>query len=142
MKDKVPEHSEVWRGRWERMTEKLDDADERRAGLGPQPALDQLVVALVAAVLFAVVVLCDLSVNEEWFVPAAVGAVTLIAILALPGDRLQAPRPRAPRARRTLAGVRALDRGLPAALRRSRRRRSRSGSGSWSTGSPSAPPSG
>ena len=27
MKDKVPKHSEVWRGRWERMTEKLDAAE-------------------------------------------------------------------------------------------------------------------
>ena len=28
MKDKIPKHSEVWRGRWERMTEKLDAAED------------------------------------------------------------------------------------------------------------------
>ena len=42
MKDKVPKHSEVWRGRWERMTEKLDDGRERRARLGPRPQLGAL----------------------------------------------------------------------------------------------------
>ena len=89
MKDKVPEHSEVWRGRWERMTEKLDDADSGALAWDRDLRWTKLVVALVAAVLLGVVVLCDLSVNEEWFAPAAVGAVTLIAILAVPGDRLR-----------------------------------------------------
>ena len=27
MKDEIPKHSEVWRGRWERMTEALDQAE-------------------------------------------------------------------------------------------------------------------
>ena len=89
MKDKVPKHSEVWRGRWERMTEKLDDADSGALAWDRDLRWTKLVVVLAAAVLLGVVVLCDLSVNEEWFVPAAVGAVTLIAILAVPSDRLR-----------------------------------------------------
>ncbi len=40
MKDQIPEHSEVWRGRWERMTEKARRGRDRRAGLGPQPHPD------------------------------------------------------------------------------------------------------
>ncbi len=42
MKDEIPQHSEVWRGRWERMTEKLDDGRGGRARLGPQPQLGAL----------------------------------------------------------------------------------------------------
>ena len=85
MKDKVPEHSEVWRGRWERMTEKLDAADERRSSPG---------TATYA---------CDQARRRRWWPPCCsgswssatsrstrsgspprpCGAVTLIAILAV-----------------------------------------------------------
>ena len=39
MKDKVPQHSEVWRGRWERMTEQLDDAESGELAWDPRPQL-------------------------------------------------------------------------------------------------------
>ena len=57
MKDQIPEHSEVWRGRWERMTEKLDAADEGQLELGPQPQLGPLAARLRASALLGVVIL-------------------------------------------------------------------------------------
>ena len=51
MKDKIPKHSEIWRGRWERMTEKLDAAESGELTLGPRPQLGpRALLAAVAAV--------------------------------------------------------------------------------------------
>ena len=66
MKDKVPQHSEVWRGRWERMTEKLDEAESGELAWDRDLNWARWLVAAVAAALFAVVILADLAVNEEW----------------------------------------------------------------------------
>ena len=118
MKDKVPEHSEVWRGRWERMTEKLDDADsgalawdrdlrwtklDRRPGggravrgRGPLRPLGQRGVVR----------------------PRGRGRRDPDRDPRGARRSAAAPRPRAPRARSPLAVVRALDGGLPAAVRR------------------------
>ncbi len=84
MKDNVPQHSEVWRGRWERMTERLDDAERGELVWDLDLNWVRWLVAAVAAALFAIVILADLSVNEEWLLPSVVGGLTLVGILALP----------------------------------------------------------
>ncbi len=89
MKDKLPEHSQLWRGRWQRMTEKLNAVEEGRLGwdrdLNPWR---RLLIGVVIA-LTAVVALCDLSVNEQWFLPTAVGLAIAVAIAAVPANRLK-----------------------------------------------------
>ena len=89
MKDKVPKHSEVWRGRWERMTEKLDAAESGELAWDRDLRWARSLVAAVAAALFGVVILCDLAVNEEWLAPTVIGALTLIGIFAVPGRRFR-----------------------------------------------------
>ena len=84
MKDKVPQHSEVWRGRWERMTEQLDGAESGELAWDRDLNWARWLVAAGAAALFAVVILADLSVNDEWLAPSIVAGLTLAGILALP----------------------------------------------------------
>jgi uncharacterized membrane protein len=84
LKDRVPEHSSVWRERWERMTEKLDSAEDGQLGwdLDLNPWRRGLILAVIA--ITVVTVLCDLSVNENWLLPTLVGVATIIAIASLP----------------------------------------------------------
>ena len=89
MKERIPEHSEVWRGRWERMTEKLDAADEGSVLWDRDLNWARWVLAAVVAVVAAATALCDLSVNDEWVLPAAGGLVLLVAIGLVPATRLR-----------------------------------------------------
>ena len=118
MRDQIPEHSEVWRGRWERMTEKLDAADEGMLGWDRNLNWARWLTVLASSALIGVVVLLALAEEEPWFVAGAIGFVNLDRALGATGDPVQAPRSRPRRARRAMAGLRALDRGLPAPLRR------------------------
>lgn len=89
MKDQIPEHSEVWRGRWERMTEKLNDADEGELGWDRNLNWARWLTAGLAALAFGCVILIALSQNEAWFFGGAVGLVSVIGILALPAIRFK-----------------------------------------------------
>ena len=66
MKDEIPQHSEVWRGRWERMTEKLDEAEEGELAWDRNLNWARWLTAAGAAVAFAVVILLALSESEGW----------------------------------------------------------------------------
>lgn len=94
MKDRIPEHSEVWRGRWERMTEELDEADEGQLRWDRDFNGRRWLLLLPLAGLFAAIALIDNNVNEEWFVPAAVGVATLAMIVLWPRNRLRRIDPR------------------------------------------------
>ena len=74
MKDEIPEHSATWRTRWETMTDALDNGRRGPAQVGPQPQRQALAAARSGlGVAFLLIVLADIAVNEEWFVPSADG---------------------------------------------------------------------
>jgi uncharacterized membrane protein YgcG len=89
MKNRIPEHSEVWRGRWERMSEKLDEADEGQLRWDRDMTGWAWVLLALVAVGFAAIALIDNNVEEEWVVPAAIGAATLAMIAFWPNNRLR-----------------------------------------------------
>ncbi|MFI5123410.1 MAG: DUF2207 family protein, partial [Vicinamibacteria bacterium] len=82
MKDEIPKHSEVWRGRWERMTEKLDDAEAGELAWDRNLNWARWLTAAIASFAIGAVVLIALSEHEGWFLAGAVGFLTLIGILA------------------------------------------------------------
>ena len=118
MKDRIPEHSEIWRGRWERMTETLDAADEGSSSGTATSTGPRWVAGSRSSLLFAAVTLiCDRRSTTS-------GCCRRTAVSTAGRDRArtrdatEAGRRRTPRTQRALAGVRALDRGLPAPRRR------------------------
>ncbi len=89
MKDQIPEHSEVWRGRWERMTEKLDDAGDDQLGWDRNLNWARWLTDLVASVAIGFVVILALSREEGFVLAGLVGFLTMIGILALPATRFK-----------------------------------------------------
>ena len=89
MRDQIPKHSEVWRGRWERMTEKLDAAGEGMLGWDRNLNWARWLIVLASSALIGVVVLFALAEEEPWFVAGAIGFVNLIGLSALPATRFK-----------------------------------------------------
>jgi uncharacterized membrane protein len=89
MKDKIPAHSETWRGRWERMTEQLDAIDEGQIGWDRNLNPARWLTALGAMIAFGFVVLIALAEGEGFFLAGLVGFVTVIGILALSATRFK-----------------------------------------------------
>ena len=89
MKDKIPAHSELWRGRWEEMTAKLDDVERGELEWDRDLNGARWLLALALAIGFAVVSLADVSVNDRFPPAAAIGLVVLIAVAAFPRTRLK-----------------------------------------------------
>ena len=118
MKEKIPKHSELWRGRWERMTEKLDEVEEGQLSWDRNLNGARWLTVLGAAIAFAAVILIAISERGDWFFAAVVAFVTTVGLMALSATRFKRVSADARRAHRALARVRALDRGLPAPLRR------------------------
>jgi hypothetical protein len=89
LRDRVPEHSDVWRGRWRNMTDALDEADEGALGWDRDlnPARGFLALGVIAA--FAVLTIAYISVEEKFLLPVALGILTLIGIFAVPSRRLR-----------------------------------------------------
>ena len=91
MKDKIPEHDDTWRGRWESMTSALDSAEEDQLewDRSMNPLRWLMVPALL--VLFGVIALVDVSVDEDasFLIPVAVGLVTILVVMAWPSRRLK-----------------------------------------------------
>ena len=89
MRDQIPKHSEVWRGRWERMTEKLDAAGEGMLGWDRNLNWARWLIVLASSALIGVVVLFALAEEEPWFVAGAIGFVNLVGLSALPATRFK-----------------------------------------------------
>ena len=118
MKDEIPAHSEIWRGRWERMTEKLNEVEEGQLTWDRNLNWARWLTVLVA-------------VRRSGSRPARAGRGRGLVLrrdglvrglgrhaARSPATRFKRVDAGARRAHRALAGVRALDRGLPAPLRR------------------------
>jgi uncharacterized membrane protein len=89
MRDRIPQHSESWRAKWEAMTAALDSADEGQLAWDRNLNGARWLLAAAAAVLFGAVTLIYIDVEEKFLLPALIGVVTLIAVLAFPAARLK-----------------------------------------------------
>ena len=89
MKDQIPKHSEVWRGRWERMTEKLDAVEEGQLAWDRNLNWARWLTDAAAALAFGLVILLAMSEDESWFLAGIVAFVTVFGILAVPATRFK-----------------------------------------------------
>ncbi len=89
MKDQVPKHSDVWRGRWERMTEALDDAETGELAWDRNLNWARWLIVLGAILAFGTVILIALAESKGWIGASIVAFVTVVGILALPATRLK-----------------------------------------------------
>ena len=140
MKDKVPKHSDLWRGRWERMTEKIDAADDGQIGWDRNfnPLRYGLIIVMVA--LQVIVALFHAADDDGSLIfPLGLAALTFFVLAALPtrgSSASIAPTWIAARAGElSRTGQRTSH-----ASRTTHRRRLSCGSESSSTAWPSAPP--
>jgi len=89
MRDRIPQHSDTWRARWEAMTSSLDEADagELRWDLN----LNKLrgLLALVLFLLFATVTLIYIDIEEKFLLPTLIGVVIVIVCIAAPATRFK-----------------------------------------------------
>ncbi len=115
MKDKVPKHSDLWRGRWERMTEKIDAADDGQIGWDRNFNPLRYGIIIVTVALQVIVALFHAADDDGSLIfPLGLAALTFFVLAALPDtwfkriDRAYVDRCASWR------GFRALDRGLPA----------------------------
>jgi uncharacterized membrane protein len=84
MKDKIPEHSDTWRTRWEEMTGALDSADDGALVWDRTYNGRRILLALVAAALFAVIAVIQWNVEHNWFVTVAIGGAAVATVVLLP----------------------------------------------------------
>jgi uncharacterized membrane protein len=89
LRDQIPEHSEVWRGRWRNMIDSLDEAEEGELGWDRDlnPGRGILVLGVIAA--FAVLTIAYISVEEKFLLPIVLCILTLVGIFAVAARRLR-----------------------------------------------------
>ena len=89
MKDRIPAHSEVWRGRWERMTEKLDEAETGQLEWDRNLNGPRWLVLLGTVAAFAVVILIALGESKSWLGAAIVAGLSTVLMLSLSSTRFK-----------------------------------------------------
>ncbi|MBM3668077.1 MAG: DUF2207 domain-containing protein [Actinobacteria bacterium] len=89
MRDRIPEHSSTWRGRWEAMTASLDAVDEGALEWDRDLRKWKWLLWPGLVLGFGVILACDIAVDEEWIVPSAIGLVTVLVVMLWPGNRLR-----------------------------------------------------
>jgi uncharacterized membrane protein len=89
MKDRIPEHSEVWRGRWERMTEKLDEAEAGDLTWDRNLNGARWLAVLGAILAFGLVILIALAESKGWIGASIVAFVNVIGIMSLSATRFK-----------------------------------------------------
>lgn len=89
MRDRIPEHSSTWRGRWESMTASLDSVDEGALEWDVDLRKWKWLLWLGLLAGFGIVLACDIVVDEEWIAPGAIGLVTVLVVMLWPGNRLR-----------------------------------------------------
>jgi uncharacterized membrane protein len=83
MKDKIPKHSELWRGRWERMTEKLYAADEDQIGWDRNYNGIRNTIILVTVVLQITVGVFHAAGDGTIWIPLILAALTFFGLASL-----------------------------------------------------------
>ncbi len=142
MRDRIPEHSELWRGRWERMTEKLNDAEGGALGWDRNLNWARGLIVLSARWRIGAAVLFRARRGGAVAAGRRVGLVNLIGLSSLSATRFKRLDPgHVQRVERWQAFERWTEE-LPPPLRRPSRDAGAVESGSSSTAWRSARPSG
>ena len=89
MKDRIPEHSEIWRGRWERMKEKLDEAETGQLAWDRNLNGARWLVLLGSVLAFGLVILVALAESKAWVGAAIVAGVSTVVMLSLSATRFK-----------------------------------------------------
>lgn len=92
MRDKIPEHSELWRGRWSKMTEKLNDAEKGHLSWDRDLGRARRILVLALAVLVLVVVLVAHP-RGPWLPAAAIGVAAMAVVAFFPRRYLRRVSP-------------------------------------------------
>ena len=93
MRDKIPRHDAVWRGRWESMTEALDAAEEGHLSWDRDFTRMRSFLVLAIIPVFAAIALISLTEDEGWLLPIAAGVVTFLVTVMWPKNRLRRMAP-------------------------------------------------
>lgn len=89
MKDQIPEHSEAWRGRWERMKEKLDEAETGQLDWDRNLNGLRWLIVLGSMAAFGLVILIALAESKAWLGAAIVAFVAVVTMLSLSATRFK-----------------------------------------------------
>lgn len=89
MRDRIPQHSATWRGRWETMTEALDSAEDGQLSWDRDFTGVRAFLVLAVLLLFGGLTLISVSQDSGFLVPAAVGIATFIVTILWPSNRLR-----------------------------------------------------
>ena len=89
MRDRIPRHSDSWRAKWEAMTSALDSADEGQLAWDRNLNGVRGILALVTLLLFGGVTLIYIDVEEKFLLPALIGVITVIVLVAVPSRRFK-----------------------------------------------------
>ncbi len=92
LSDQIPEHSATWRARWERMTEKLNEAEAGAISWDRDLRPARALLALLATAAFGGVFAAALD-GGAWLGALAIEIPALIALIAFPGARLRRVSP-------------------------------------------------
>ncbi len=84
MKDKVPKHSDLWRGRWERMTEKISAADEGQLAWDRNLNVPRYGAIIAAVALQVVIAFVHAADGGSLVFPLALAGLTFAILAALP----------------------------------------------------------
>jgi uncharacterized membrane protein len=87
MKDKIPQHSELWRGRWERMTAKLYAADEGQFAWDRNLAVPRYIVMALVLVLDVIIAIVHSADHGSLIPPGIIGAATLFGLMSIADQR-------------------------------------------------------
>lgn len=89
MKDLIPKHSEVWRGRWERMTEKLNAAEDGQLVWDRNLNPVRYAIIFGAAALQVVVGIIHASGDGSIIPPLVMAGITVVGLSALSDTRFK-----------------------------------------------------
>lgn len=84
MKDKIPEHSDLWRGRWERMTEEIYSADEGHIAWDRNFNPLRYALIVIAVLLQGLITLVHAADGGSLVFPLGLAVLTFVSLGALP----------------------------------------------------------
>ncbi|MDX6652779.1 MAG: hypothetical protein QOJ38_1560 [Solirubrobacterales bacterium] len=89
MSDRIPEHDEGWRSRWNEMTTALDAADDGQLEWDRDYTGWQFLLGFAVIVCFGLVAWADIAVDHRGFGPIAIGVGTLLVVLFAGGNSVR-----------------------------------------------------
>ncbi len=89
MKDRIPEHSDTWRGKWESMTSALNSADEGQLNWDRSLGKYQGLILIGIVVAGAIIALASRSVEDTMWLPITISVVAFLIVAVLGGKSVK-----------------------------------------------------